>query len=466
MSARIATIAYMLMIVALFVADRDRKVRVSAALWLPVVWLAICGSRPVSMWFGMNSVSDSPSQYLEGSPFDRFLLAALVAAGMAVLIARRVKVLAILRVNAPIILFVVYCGISITWSDFPDVSLKRWVKLLGAVTMVLIVLTEANPLAAVKQWLARVGFLLVSVSVLFIKYYPDFGRGYNRFTWTSFYIGVATGKNELGIICLVFGIAAVWRLLRMYREGRQARANGPLIAQIAALIMIVWLFSMANSMTSQSCFLMAALLMASTHLRFVARHRWIIHVLVVLMLGVAISALFLNVGSGLLTTMGRNATLTGRTDVWAAVLSLSGSSWFGTGFESFWLGPRIERMWDIFWWHPNEAHNGYLEVYLNLGWVGVSLLAVVLVTGYHRAISAVRRSPEEGCLRLAFMFTVLAYNCTESAIAAMHPVWIVLLLATITVPGGWARRSARQVNLPVAAIGSPKEDPVAVMEGV
>jgi exopolysaccharide production protein ExoQ len=466
MGAHLATVAYLVLIVALVVADRDRKARLSWALWLPVMWLGICGSRPVSLWFGMGAAVDSPAQYLEGSPFDRFLLTTLVAAGIGVLFTRRSKVLAILRANGPILIFILYCGISIMWSDFPAVALKRWVKLLGDLTMVLIVLTELDPLAALKHWLARVCFVLVPVSVLFIKYYPDLGRGYNRFTWTAYYTGVATGKNELGIVCLVFGMAAVWRLLRVYREGRRARKNRPLFAQIASLVMIVWLLSMANSVTSQSCLIMASVLMMATQSQMVARRHWIIHLLVILMLGLSVSTLFLNLGSGLLTTMGRNSSLTGRTEVWTEVLNLSGSSWFGTGFESFWLGPRIQKMWDVFWWHPNEAHNGYIEIYLNLGWVGIALLSVVLVTGYRRVMASVRRFPEEGCLRLALIFTVLAYNCTESAIAAMHPIWMILLVASINVPGGWARLSTKAAAVPAAAVAGQEEEQLAVMEGV
>lgn len=439
MNTRIATIAYLGLILSLFVADRDPQSRLSPARWLPLLWLAICGSRMVSLWFGGNTASGSPDQYLEGSPVDRALLGLLVAAGLGVLIPRREKVIAILRANWPILLFLLYGAVSILWSDFPGVALKRWVKALGALTMVLIVLTESNPLAAVRSWLARVGFLLVPLSVLLIKYYPDLGRGYNRFTWSAYYVGVATGKNELGIICLVFGVAAVWRLLQLYERGHLSRKKWGTLAQLVTLLMTFWLFAMANSVTSQSCFFMASVLMLSTHFRLVHRSRWMIHALVVLMLTVAVSALFLNFGSDLVRSMGRDPTLTGRTEVWKSVFQLAGNPWVGTGFESFWLGPRIEKLWEIHWWHPNEAHNGYIEVYLNLGWIGLLLFAFVLINTYRRVMSTLRRSPEEGRLRLAFLFTALAYNCTESATGAMHPVWIVFLLAAIVVPGGWAR---------------------------
>ena len=86
--------------------------------------------------------------------------------------------------------------------------------------------------------------------------------------------------------------------------------------------------------------------------------------------------------------MGRNPTLTDRTEVWSVILNQAGNPWVGTGFESFWLGPRLDRIWSIYSWHPGEAHNGYIEIYLNLGWTGLVLLAVVIATGYRTVIAA------------------------------------------------------------------------------
>ena len=431
------TIVYLLLIVALFALDRDRTERTSPALWLSIVWLSICASRPVSMWFGGDAFSSSTDQYLEGSPFDRACFLVLLVLAVAALVPRGRKVASILRANWFIVIFLVYGGISIVWSDFPDVAIKRWIKAVGSLAIVLIVLTEAHPLIAVRRLLTRVGFLLVPISVVLIKYYPDLGRGYNRFTWTPYYRGVSTGKNELGFVCMICGIGAVWRLLQMLGVTRAGRKTGPLVAQIVLLAMVFWLFAIADSMTSLSCFIMATTLMVATSYRQFVRKSWAIHALVVVMLGVTLSALFLGAGSGLVETMGRDQTLTGRTEVWNSVLALVENPLIGTGFESFWLGSRLDKLWVIHWWHPNEAHSGYIEVYSTLGWIGLVLFAAILTTGYRKVTAALRCAPEEGRLRVALVYTALAYNCTESAVGAMHPVWILLTMAAMTVPRGW-----------------------------
>jgi len=88
----------------------------------------------------------------------------------------------------------------------------------------------------------------------------------------------------------------------------------------------------------------------------------------------------------------------------------------------------------MYWWHPNEAHNGYIEIFLNLGSLGLALLAGVMVKGYQNIMVALRRNVDTGTLRLAYFVTALAYNFTESAFRMIDPVWIVFVVAVTAVP--------------------------------
>ena len=81
-------------------------------------------------------------------------------------------------------------------------------------------------------------------------------------------------------------------------------------------------------------------------------------------------------------SLGRGSDLTGRKALWTALLGLHTNPIFGTGFESFWLGERPERLEGLFYFIPNEAHNGYLETYLTLGLIGVFLLIGLFVATF------------------------------------------------------------------------------------
>jgi len=426
----IATLVFICGIAGLFFLDRERGVRTSMALWLPFAWLLIAASRPVSVWLNMAPES-SPDAYLEGSPIDRNIYLLILCCGAIVLLRRRRAVIRLLRQNAPLLIFIAYCGISIGWSDFPAVAFKRWIKSLGDVVMVLIVLTEVNRTAAIRRVLTRVAFVFVPLSVLFIKYYPDLGRAYGRWEGTAFYVGMAADKNMLGKACLAFGLACSWAFIQELAGDRRRKV---LAVHGVVLAMVFWLFSMATSVTSMVCFFLASSLMALiTFMRF-ARRRTMIHIMVATMIGVCASVLFLNVGGDMLYAMGRNPTLTGRTELWQRLVTMPVNSFLGTGFESFWLGDRLERLWAIYWWHPNESHNGYLELFLNLGWVGIALLLVLILTGYRNVLKHLLFEPEAGRLRLAYFVVGLAYNFTEAAIRTMDPVWIVFVLSVIALP--------------------------------
>ena len=106
--------------------------------------------------------------------------------------------------------------------------------------------------------------------------------------------------------------------------------------------MVIWILSKANSMTSLVCFVLVSGVLAATSVPALARRRVVVNLLVATVLLAAALPLFLNV-TGLLEILGRDASLTGRTEIWQEALALDRNPILGAGFESFWLGPRLDR---------------------------------------------------------------------------------------------------------------------------
>ena len=92
-------------------------------------------------------------------------------------------------------------------------------------------------------------------------------------------------------------------------------------------------------------------------------------------------------GEQFLQFLGKDETLTDRTGVWHDALQIQINPLLGAGFESFWLGDRLKTMWDKWTFRPNEAHNGYLETYLNLGLIGLFLLIALLIATFWKSSS-------------------------------------------------------------------------------
>jgi exopolysaccharide production protein ExoQ len=404
-----------------------KRVRISNALWIPFVWLFIAGSRPVSLWLRVQMIGTSADDMMEGSPLDRNILTLLMVLGLVVLAARGRKVGSLLRSNAPILLFFAYCGMSVFWSDFSDVALKRWIRALGDLVMVLVVLTDPAPSAAFKRLLSRLAFLTIPLSIL-----CDLGRGlYGQAG--RFYLGVTTNKNMFGMISMLCGVGAMWHFLTTWWGDDFRNRSRRLWAYGIAAALSLWLIRMADSATSTACFALGTGIIVITNRWAFARKPLVMHLLVASVVFLALYGLILNPGAGIISTMGRDATLTGRTDVWQAVIPMNPRPWLGAGFESFWLGPRLKRLWRMFVWQPNEAHNGYIEMYLNLGWVGLSLLAVVLLSGYWRIVQSFRSDIETASLRLTYFVIIVVYNLTEAGFRLFSPIWIIFLLSIMAV---------------------------------
>jgi O-antigen ligase len=132
--------------------------------------------------------------------------------------------------------------------------------------------------------------------------------------------------------------------------------------------------------------------------------------------------------------LGKDATLTDRTAVWHDALALVGNPVLGAGFESFWLGPRLDAMWAKWWWHPIQAHNGYIETYLNLGWVGVGILVALIIATFRKARSELIKNLDFGRFRLGVLFAIVVYNYTEATFKGLHPLWTLFYLIATDYP--------------------------------
>jgi O-antigen ligase len=329
-------------------------------------------------------------------------------------------------------------------------------KLVGDLAMVLIVLTDLNPRGAFKRFLAWPTFLLVPLSVLFIKYIPSLGRGYTRWTNEPVFIGVTYNKNLLGIICVVWGLGLIWSFREELRD-RTVTAQSFVISGVL-LAMVLWLLKTAHSATSLGCFAIGCFLMIWTSIPVVARRPLLVHIAAAATIGVSFAVLFGGVGTDALDVLGKDSTLTGRTELWEKLFKMTDNPILGTGFESFWLGPRLETLWAQYWWQPNQAHNGYIEAYINLGWIGVAALVAMIVTAYRRSVAAIYGGDQDGSLRLAYVVIAIIHNFTEASFRMQNLVWIIFLFALIGIPmrgalraRGSAARSKLRV-VPVTAV--------------
>jgi exopolysaccharide production protein ExoQ len=422
-------------IAGLFFLDRDKSVRNSAALWLPVIWLWIAGSRSPSSWFMSGpSSGDILASTLEGNPYDAAIYEALIVAGLVVLFLRKKKTNTLLKASAPILVYFLYCLLSTAWSPFHEASFKRWIKAVGDLIMVLIVMTDAHPVAALRRLYSRVGFILFPLSVVLIRY-TDLGRAYDA-DGTPTNTGVTTNKNTLGLILFVISLGVLWNIRALLMDKKAPNRARRLVAQCTLMAFGVALLQMAHSATSIFCFALGGGLLLASSLRGIRTRPSRVHALCVGILIVGALTLLFGGGSAVTSTMGRSSDFSGRVEIWRAAIASADSPLLGTGFESFWnanahkVALLLSYYWNIS--NLNSAHNGYLQIYLDLGGVGLCLLLIILISGYFRAAKAFQVDREVGCLMLAYIVTCAFYSITEAGFRILTPSWIFLLVAVVS----------------------------------
>jgi len=134
----------------------------------------------------------------------------------------------------------------------------------------------------------------------------------------------------------------------------------------------------------------------------------------------------------ILEALGRDATLTGRTDIWVILADqVNARPWTGFGYGAFWDGVYGPAYWvrQRTQWPVPTAHNGWLEIALSIGLPGVILMALSLLMSIGRAAGRLFRGPEV-FWALIFLILVALISVSESNLLQRNGITWVLFVAT------------------------------------
>jgi O-antigen ligase len=430
MPASVATLLYVAFAAWLLWRDIRQRPNITAALWLPFFWVTFSGTRFFSQWLDIFGIHMGGSSVQDGSPGDAVVFLAIIVSGLVVLHRRQVNWVEFMQRNRWVTIYLLYCLVAIVWSDYPLVAFKRWIKLFGQPVLVLVLLTEPDPMESFRRLMKRFAYLLVPLSILFIKYYPDLGRSFDPWSGLPMNTGITTNKNVLGCDCFIVALFFVWHFLQTRQRERGRERTRELLLCGAFFGMLAWLFNSANSSTSLGALILGVAIMLFLGLRFVNPR----NVSAYLLIGVLIlipAELVFGLHEDIIHALGRNTTLTDRTQIWGILLHWDLNPILGEGFESFWLGDSVDRIATLV---PglviNEAHNGYLETYINLGLLGVGLTITMIIAAYFKGCRALIDNFEFGRFRLGYLAAFLVYNWTEAAFRTHAvPFYVFFLIA-------------------------------------
>jgi len=414
---------------------------VSLAMWIPTIWMLISASRPLATWFvGPGRVMGDNEA---GSPLDRWVLAGLGVAAILVLVRRRFDWWGNLRRHKWLVALLAYMFVSTFWSEITLIAMKRWIRELIVLVMALVILSEANPRKSLASLLRRCAYVLIPFSVLLIKYYPTLGRQYGRYSGIQMWTGVTGQKNELGRLCMISILFLLWTFYRRWRERVRTSPSYLVWSDLFVIAIAAYLIKGADSATSIATLvvgitLFVGLLWVRNMGLKVPRTGLLAAVILLAAYGISVPFLGGTNVADFTSVLGRDSTLTGRTEVWAAVLPATRQHPFlGYGFGSFWTDAR-RQFYDI-----PTGHNGYLDILLELGAVGLAFFIFWLLSCGRQLHRALVLDYEWASLGICLLLMSLIYNATESALNSLTEyMTAVVVLASLAVPAKLHSRTA------------------------
>lgn len=326
--------------------------------------------------------------------------------------------------------YLAFAGLSVLWAFKPETSFIRFAQQ----AMIVISIVVPAMLAAREADLVRGLFFCFAIAAV-LNFIFVFGRppiDVKFATWG--YPGYFSGKNYLGEFAVV---ALLLSIHEAFFPGRR-RAFGVTIAIVAVALLIL-----SNSKTSMGLALLAPGLAAATLL---ARKYTRLSPAVIL-LSIPVSWLVFSTITGvtiyrLSNILYGDPTFTGRSIIWEFVKSeIDHRPLLGWGYQSFWLvGPDAPSIVNAPGWvkdMPN-AHNGYLDTMVEMGYVGYALLLAFVIATLHAVGRLADRAPARAWLVLSLLVHVIITNGLESLwMRGFEMLWILFLILATEIARYW-----------------------------
>ena len=376
---------------------------------------------------------------VSSDPTNTLLSATMLLSGLIVCLAQWRSCLRLLPTLWPFLLIFLLAMMSSLWSQAPAISFRRSGTLLGLelYAVAAYVMFGARRYMQLTVWTVLVLSVLgVPVAIVSPAAGMDVGDYANAVR------GFFPQKNGFGIAMLDGLLALSFVML----DRGKLRWTDLLVIGVLLVILVL-----SRSTTS----LLLSLIAVIATLGLLALERggaWrMLAILAAIVAVVGGGILVTLVGvSGLFEIIGKDSTLTGRTEIWEAVwVSIHQRELLGYGYNGFWLPDTLEiqRIWAEVGWKVPAAHSGYLDLMLQFGEVGVALLILVTLASLWWSVVALFGSGQRRALWFLLQMGIHAIlDRSESGLFTPDQRLAFWIIGALAVTAQWRMRRLSAVR--------------------
>jgi len=348
--------------------------------------------------------------------------------------------------------------LSTLWSDSPGFTARRSLVLLASTSFGVYLATRYS-LREILRLLWILGVIAAIGSFLVVWRKPEMGIAsgatagdwqglfgqkntlgrFMAFEIMAFGVGIISEKGKWRWFCIL-GAALCLPLLVMSKDATAYLA-------LPMLVVLLPLFQLART------------------------HSFIKMTAFITVLGATAAGIFFTMildPQKVLQLMGKNSSLSGRTDIWSMVWDkFVQRPWVGYGYSAFWMGKdgkQSAEIWEALHWAVPHSHNGFLDVLVQVGAVGMAIFVVGYVAFFYKALRCARASKTIlGLFPLVYLSFMILFNCSEGSIIREENMFWVLYAAMWVLTTRWlglAEAAARRAVPAVAAAKNVRPIPV------
>jgi exopolysaccharide production protein ExoQ len=321
-----------------------------------------------------------------------------------------------------------FVALSIAWSTNPLSAVASSIQVILS-TLYALYLVSKFPGERLLVMLSWVVMILAVASALFVIGLPQYGV--DHFDNAGAWQGVFAQKNSLSVV-MVYGIAI----------GLTFKAENLVHSMWKYGLLFLCLLEAARSQSREAWVILTLLLMI--HAGFKLYRRLTLDSRGTALLIGAISAVVTGTlvavsWESILKMLGRDASLRGRSQLWAAVLEqCKYHPVLGNGIGQFWGTPAAFRIYLTVSWNPTSAHDGFLETLLMFGAVGLGLLLFLMFIAYNNALKIIMNHPsfESSQLWIYCLFTITVFNVVQNTTGIPESLsWLLLVVSASILEG-------------------------------